>query len=128
MTDKELITLINLPEDFHNRFHNALEKQDTITALKYLAEYFKTRKSPSYFFNYNDVEQRVAEFKQSYPDQSNKIIESADEFIKTYGTDIDWLQPGIDLLGRKHTPNTVRYLARQEVAPAIALSYFLTKS
>ncbi len=126
VTDKELIALISLPKDIAGSFHNSLEKQDTITALKYLAEYFKIRKSPSYFFKYRDIEQRAAEFKNSYPDQSEKIIENAEEYIKTYGADIDWLQPGADLLGRKHTPNTVRYLARQEVAPAIALSYFLT--
>ena len=126
MTDTELIDLINLPNDFSQAFQNALDKQDTSAALEYLAEYLKTRKSPSYFFNYDDVEKRVSEFSQLYPDQSNKIVESADEFIKTYGTDIDWLQPGTDLIGRKHTPNTIRYLARQEIAPAIALSYFIT--
>ncbi|MBK7629531.1 MAG: heparinase II/III family protein [Ignavibacteriales bacterium] len=126
VTDKELITLISLPEDSTRSFHKSLQKQDTITALRYLAEYFRTRKSPSYFFNYKDIEQRAAEFKNAYPNQSDKIIENADEFIKTYGTNIDWLQPGIDLLGRIHTPNTVRYLARQEVAPTISLAYFLT--
>ena len=34
--------------------------------------------------------------------------------------------PVTDVIGRKHTANTIRYLARQEVAPAIALSYFLS--
>jgi hypothetical protein len=126
VTDKELISLVNLPEEIVQPFQNSIEKKDTITALQYLAEYFRIRKSPSYFFNYSEVERRVTEFKKSYPDQSDKIIESADEFIQTYGTNIDWLQPGTDVLGRKHTPNTVRYLARQEVASAIALSYFLS--
>ena len=81
-----------------------LINQDTSAALKYLAEYLKIRKSPSYFFNYDDVEKRVSEFSQLYPDQSNKIVESADEFIKTYGTDIEWLQPGSDLLEENTLP------------------------
>ncbi len=126
VTDKELISLINLPNKFSQPFLNALEKQDTSAALKYFAEYLKIRKSPAYFFNYSDVEKGITEFTQLYPDQYSKIVERADVFIKTYGTDIDWRQPGTDLLGRKHTPNTIRYLARQELAPTIALSYFLT--
>ncbi|MBE0572131.1 MAG: heparinase II/III family protein [Ignavibacteriaceae bacterium] len=126
VTDTELIELIGLPNDFSEHLSAALKNQDTSAALKYLAEYLKTRKSPSYFFNYDDIARRVSEFSQLYSEQSNQIVESADEFIKTYGTDIDWLQPGGDLIGRKHTPNTIRYLARQEIAPAIALSYFMT--
>jgi len=126
LNDKELISLISIPNDFTQPFLNALEKRDSSAALKYFAEYLKIRKSPAYFFDCNDVKKRVTEFTQLYPDQSRKNVESADEFIKTYGTDIDWLQPGMDLFGRKHTPNTVRYLARQEAAPAIALSYFIT--
>ncbi len=126
VTDTELIELINLSNDLKLPFLSALDKQDTSAAIKYLAEYLKTRKSPNYFLNYDDVARRVSEFSQLYSEQSNQIVESANEFIKTYGTDIDWLQPGVDLIGRKHTPNTIRYLARQEIAPAIALSYFMT--
>ena len=126
VTDKELISLINLSDDFLEPFLHALAKQDTNAALKYLSEYLKTRKSPSYFFNYSDVENIISDFAKLYPENSKKIVENADKFIKTYGTDIDWMQPGNDLIGKKHTPNTIRYLARQEVAPAIALSYFLT--
>ncbi len=126
VTDKEMISLIHLPKEFAKTFNDKLEKQDTSSALEYLAEYFRIRKYPSYFYSYTEVEKRIKEFIQLYPDQSNQIVKNADEFIKTYGTDIDWLQPGIDLFGRKHTPNTIRYLARQEAAPAIALSYFIS--
>lgn len=126
VTDKELISLINLPNEFSQPFMIALEKRDTTAALKHLADYLKNRKSLSYFFDHNNLEKRVAEFNSLYPGEAKKIIENANEFIEAYGSDIDWIQPGKDLIGRKHTPNTIRYLARQELAPAIAISYFLS--
>ncbi|MFZ2322382.1 MAG: heparinase II/III family protein [Ignavibacteriaceae bacterium] len=126
VSDSELVALIDVPTEISEVFKKALLNKDTSKALKIYAEYLHWRKSPTYFFNPEDIQKKIVEFKNIYPGYTNLIVKNADEFIITYGTDIDWKQPGKDLFGRQHTPNTIRYLARQELAPAIALTYFLS--
>ena len=125
VTDSELVGLIDVPPAISDEFQTALENKYTSNALMIFVEYLRKRNSAAYFFQPEDVQNRVTEFKNKYPDYAKLVIRNSDEFIATYGTDIIWKQPGKDWIGRQHTPNTIRYLARQELAPKIALSYFL---
>ena len=126
ITDSEFLKLLDVPSEIKYEFEETLAINDTANALKLFVNYLQKRKSPVYFFQPDEIQTKATAFKNLYPDYTEMIIENSDEFIATYGTNIIWKQPGTDLLGRKHTPNTIRYLARQEAAPSIALSYFLS--
>ncbi|MFH0991826.1 MAG: heparinase II/III family protein [bacterium] len=105
----------------------AVGLRDTAAAIRLLTNYFRTRTAPRYFFQISDIPERFSEFQQRYPVELKKIKRQADEYIRTYGSDVDWKLPGKDLLGRAHTPNTVRFLARQWQAENIALTYYLQR-
>jgi len=98
---------------------------DTSRALQAVALYFRTRSTPRYFFTTSEFQKRLEQFKTDYPKPVKKILADAQSFISTYGSDVDWKVPGKDKLGRTHTPNTVRFLARQSQAENIALMYYL---
>ncbi|MGH1364077.1 MAG: heparinase II/III family protein [Calditrichia bacterium] len=127
VTDSELFSLFDFSEDAMQQVKAVLAKRDTTAALKALNAYLLAESRPNYFFASRDIRKRAKAFKNAYPDETRAILARADEFVATYGKDVDWLQPGKDLQGRPHTPNTVRYLARQARATDFALSYFLKK-
>ena len=98
---------------------------DTSRALQAVAIYFRTRSTPRYFFTTSEFQGRLEQFKTGYPEPVKKILADAQSFISTYGSDVDWKVPGKDKVGRAHTPNTVRFLARQSQAENIAFMYYL---
>lgn len=125
VSDAELLNLLNRNNpDISNIL--LLKKDGKITEAVYqLGEYLQKRNSVAYFFNPENVVSRISDFKEKYPAYAKKVIENADKFIDTYGAHPTWMMPGKDLLGRPHTPNTVRNIARQPMAAEIALSFYL---
>ena len=117
----------NLDPDFPSlvNVRTALKASDTLRALESLMQHFRSRTSPKYFFDPGTVKERIEAFSQIYPRETHAILDGANGFKRTYGADVDWKRPGKDLTGREHTPNTIRFLARQWHAENIALSHFL---
>ena len=124
VNNKELFNLLDFTNSGLEDVKFALNSGDTLESLRLFAEYLKYRSSPNYFFNPMNVPKRVTEFRKLYPEDEKRIQKDANEFIATYSSDVDWELPGKDLLGRDHTANTIRYLARQAKAVDIALSYY----
>jgi len=124
VTNTELVALLDTSFILRDSLTQCCMRSDTTTALQLLAQYFKQRTVPTYFFSPREVEQRIEQFRQSFPEEARHIIRDADQFIMTYGSDVDWRVPGKDRQGRAHTPNTVRLLARQWQAENIALAYY----
>ena len=125
VSNQELLSLLDPNDSRFQNIRNELQQHDTIQALRLLAEYFKIRTQPKYFFQHTEFPARVKEYVSLYPEEVRYLKATTRNFLKTYGVDVDWRRPGKDLLGREHTPNTVRYLARQWHAEHIALTYFI---
>ncbi len=126
VTDAELFRLLDFTLPELQGVKTLLQQGDSSKALQSLGEYFLKRTKPRYFFQPAEAPQRVQHFATVYPEAAQDIRHRADAFIKIYGADVTWRQPGRDLLGRAHTPNTIRFLARQARAKDIALSYWLS--
>ena len=126
VTDAELFRLVDFTLPGLQNVQTLLQQGDSSKALQQLGEYFSKRTAPRYFFQPAEVPQRVKQFAAVYPAAVDDVRRRADAFIKIYGADVTWRQPGRDLLGRAHTPNTIRFLARQARAKDIALSYWLS--
>ena len=125
VSDAELIALLDHDAAGLSRVNAAFRAGDTTAALTLLADHLRARRTPRYFFSSDEVQSRVALFRRSYPQTASRAVKEADEFIRTYGADVDWRVPGRDRGGRPHTPNTVRLLARQWQAENLALAYYL---
>ena len=125
LTDAEFFNLFD-PNNLNNeKIFIALEMGDTLLAKKETVKYFKNRSAPNYFFDTKSVKDLVNTFIHFYPGEKSEITNTADEYINTYGKDVNWKLPSRDLFGRKQTPNSIRFLARQAIAFDIALSYYL---
>ena len=125
MTDAEFFNLFD-PNNLNNeKIFIALEMGDTLFAKKETIHYFKQRSAPKYFFDAKSVTDLLNTFIKNYPTEKSRITNSADEYINTYGKDVNWKLPSRDLLGRKQTPNSIRFLARQAIAFEISLSYYI---
>ncbi len=125
LSDAEFLRVLDLERKEFAGARMRLSEGDTAHALQELAAYFRTRTSPRYFFSTVEFQKRLEQFMISYPEAARKTAADAHAFMQTYDSDIDWKVPGKDRLGRAHTPNTVRYLARQWQAENIALAYYL---
>ncbi len=125
VTNAELFRLLDVGSPGLEGIDRVLATGDTTGALHVLARVLRERPQPRYFFIPADVRSRVARFREEYPAVAARVIAQADDFIRVYGADVDWRVPGADRLGRPHTPNTVRLLARQWQAENIALAYYL---
>lgn len=125
ITDEELIKAfdLNLPE--FKKVKESFEKGDIKNSVIELASYIKNRNNPKYFFDARNVKERVKKYTELYPSAKKDNINNADEFIRIFGPDVDWKIPGKDKLGRNHTANTIRNLARQSKAIDIAVSYYI---
>ncbi|MEX0737307.1 MAG: heparinase II/III family protein [Bacteroidota bacterium] len=127
VTNQEFFSLLDLHAPQFQRIRSQLLKADSTQALSLLADYFKNRTQPRFFFRQTEFAARLKEFISLYPDEVRYLKLATEHFQKTYGADVDWRQPGKDLLGREHTPNTVRFLARQWHAEHITLTYFIER-
>lgn len=125
VTDDELFSLLDLEQVDNQHVREALQEQDTIRALEELANYFQNRSNVNYFFGHTEIVERIDKFASLYPEETEKIQNSADKFIQTFGPNVDWQIPGSDLQGRAHTPNTIRELSRQREANDIVITGFL---
>lgn len=98
-----------------------LTTADTAMALQAVAGYFMRRSEPRYFFASDEVPGRLQTFVETFPAETREMQRQVDDFVQTYGRDVEWQTPGHDLLGRPHTANTIRFLARQALAVPTAL-------
>ncbi len=126
LTDSEFFDLIDYDYFKNEKIQLALEKKDTLLAKKEIIKYFNTRTTSKYFFNAKSIKESVKDFVNRYPLEKNEILARSDEYINTYGSDVNWILPSKDLIGRQQNPNTIRFLARQSIAWDIAMSYHLT--
>ncbi len=126
VSNAELFALLDFSAPGLAAVQTALQHHDTTLALQKLGAYFLKRTKPTYFFDPQRVTERVSAFAKTYPEAARQVCQRADAFMKIYGADVIWKQPGTDQLGRAHTPNTIRFLARQARARDIALSYWLS--
>ena len=115
VTDDELLDLIDKAT------------KDLITvngknSIENLADYFKSRKSPNYFFNSQNVISQLDVYLNAYPEEKTRINEKVEEDQAAYGTNIDWLLPSVDLHNRSLTPNSIRHIARFPNAYEYSLS------
>lgn len=124
LTDTELLAQFTGAQSVGARACDFLRKGDTVSARKTLSEYFGSRTSPRFFFEKNEVKARSREYARLFPGDIRDAKKRTDDFIKTYGADVDWMIPGRDLRGRPHTPNTIRGLARQREAFNLAVRFF----
>ena len=62
-----------------------------------------------------------------YPNEKNRIVSKVSEFQTSYGNDIDWLLPSVDLHKRALTPNSIRYNARFPLAYEYSMNSLINK-
>jgi hypothetical protein len=103
-------------------FHSA----DTARASQQFLKHLRHRTEPRYFFDPASVPARARQYAERYPDDASFLKNKAESFQSTYGADVDWRVPGKDRLGRPHTPNTVRSLARHLYAENFAILFYLS--
>lgn len=123
LSTSEFLSLLDTTYRFSSNLSPALKTQDTAAIIQELMTHFVHRTSPRYFFEPGDAPRRAREFKSLYPDTTAAMKNDADAFIMRYGADVDWVLSGKDKTGKAHTPNVVRFLARQRYAESIALQY-----
>lgn len=119
VTDSELISYLDSSFAPHNT-----STQEII--LRYIS-HLQTRTTPRYYFGLSEMTERINYFVSKYPDTVRAMERDAAEFIERFGFDVDWNGNGHDRKGVRHTPNTVRALARQRYAESIVLQYFFRK-
>jgi hypothetical protein len=127
LSDAELLQNINLDLEGLKSVRSYFERGDTLNSIIKLAEYFRRRKKPRYFFLQDELVRRVKEFAHKYPNTVKEIENRVDSFVYKYGYDVDWFTGGKDKTGKIHTPAVVRYLARQWEAMDIGLLYHFAK-
>jgi hypothetical protein len=125
LSDADFLRALDLERKEFAGARRLLSEGDTAHALQEVAAYFRNRTAPRYFFSTVEFQKRLEQFSAGYPGAAISIVEDAYAFMRTYGSDVDWKVPGKDRLGRAHTPNTIRFLARQWQAEDIALAYYL---
>ena len=124
MSDVELTAEVRDSQSVYASASDFLKQGDAASARRKLAEYFASRKIPKFFFAAGEVKERIREYTHLFPNEVKKERKRGEAFVKTYGADVDWLMPGRDLRGKAHTPNTVRYIARQWEAFNLAVQFF----
>lgn len=124
LSDAELLAQLRAPADLVSSASALIARGDAVTARARLAAYFSARTTPRFFFTRDEVTDRVREYVRLFPKDVEESRRRGNAFISTYGADVDWMMPGKDLRGRAHTPNTVRYLARQWEAVNLALRFY----
>jgi hypothetical protein len=125
VTDRELFALLDPSHAALAPVRHALSVHDTTRALQQLAAYFRQRTAPRYFFTPAEVAARAHAYARLYPEQVAEARSNVQRFRAQYGADVDWMMPGKDREGAAHTPNTIRWLARQWEAESIALLHRL---
>src|ERR1035437_7888658 len=125
VTDEELLGLLNYSNKELSNMEADFRKQDYQKALFNLSTYFRNRTSPKYFFDCKTVSGEIEEFKKSYPEEVTKIKKQADEFLDSYGIDLQWSLPSTDKHGRSYTPNTIRQLSRFAQSYDLAMLYYV---
>jgi len=126
VTNAELLGLMDPSLPICDSVQAWIAQSDTAEALRRFVDHLARRARPRYFFQPSDVPHRIEQLRKDHPSAVQRTIRDADTFIATYGHDVDWRVPGKDKLGKAHTPNTVRLLARQWQAEHIALAYYLS--
>ncbi|HCA78918.1 MAG TPA: hypothetical protein DEP53_04210 [Bacteroidetes bacterium] len=124
MSDVELLAQLSGVQRPEGDVSDVVKKGDSASARRRLADYFSSRKTPRFFFSKDEVKERAREYARLFPKDIVDAQKRAGDFVKAYGADVDWMMPGKDLRGRAHTPNTVRYLARQWEAVNLAIQFY----
>ena len=125
ITTGELFNLLELSSPQMKPITDALHAYDTTRALHLFVQHIRTRTAPRYFFDPATVPSRARTYAQQFPDDDSYAEETVDDFMKKYGTNVDWRVPGKDLEGTPHTPNTVRFLARQLYGENFGSLYYI---
>lgn len=129
ITNEELINLLDSSIPPLHKIISGLQDKGIENIVEQLAEYFRTRRNVKYFFEHSSVKSSFEELIKDYPDKVSSIVNKANNFINNYGVAITWKLPGFDKLGRKLTPNTIRYLSRFPTAyEEVAKSYLENKN
>lgn len=121
LTKQELFQYLDLSIPALAPISASLASGDTSGALTRYLRHLKTRTNPKYFVRSADMHQRVVSYAERHQEDLKYCDEATANYMKTYGTDADWRVPGRDLRGTPHTPNTVRFLARQLYAENFAV-------
>ena len=124
LSDGELLRQLRSPKAIVSSAAALMSKGDTTAARALLISHFMERATPHFFFAAKDVKDRIREYARLFPKDIEGSNRRGNAFMSTYGADVDWMTPGKDLRGKAHTPNTVRYLARQWEAVNFALRFF----
>lgn len=121
LTKQELLQHLDLSIPALAPVSVSIASGDTGGALTHYLRHLKTRTNPKYFVRSADIPRRVERYAERYQEDLKYCEEATASYMKTYGTNVDWRVPGKDQRGTPHTPNTVRFLARQLYAENFAV-------
>ncbi len=117
----ELLQLLDPTDPSLGQIHSRLTSGDTSAAASLFLDHLRSRPFPVYFFRPSEMTERVRAYAAEYPEDLDYAQRTARRYVEQYGSDVDWKVPGADLRGEAHTPNTVRFLARQLYAENFAV-------
>lgn len=89
-----------------------------------LASYFREKFAERYFYDWKDVDQRLSNYENLYPDVQKSHKERAEDHISKFNANTTWKLPFNYINGNPVNAYALRHLARQHKMVDIALMYF----
>ena len=127
------VSAFSLPSD-RALLQAVLPVNDTLRAIRRLPEqqalprlmnYLKQKARKRFYFDWQNVRQRVRQYVQSFPQAGKLHVKRAAELMQTFPADVPWQRPLRDLTGKNVSAYAFRHLIRQSKMPDVALTYYL---
>ncbi|MBT8190211.1 MAG: heparinase II/III family protein, partial [Bacteroidia bacterium] len=101
---------------------NQINETGVLTSVQ-LAEYFKSRFSERFFYDHNNVDNRISRYNELYGNQ-DRHKSRAEDHLGKYLADTPWKLPFNYQNGKEVNAYALRHLARQHKMVDIILHYF----
>ncbi|MFC5625373.1 heparinase II/III family protein [Algoriphagus winogradskyi] len=95
-------------------------------AIKQLASYFKVKAAERFFFNWQNVPQRMTEYNEMYPSAAKSHLKDAQDHTSDFSASTSWRLPFVNKAGKQMDAYAIRHLFRQHKAGDLAFSFFLS--
>ncbi|SDX93551.1 Heparinase II/III-like protein [Lutibacter oricola] len=120
---KKVIDISQLSTYLKKEVQQELSKSEDISNAK-LADYFRTKFSERYFFDWHNFEQRFTEYQKLYPTSAAYHKERGLDHTQKFAGKTNWVLPFNYLNGKPVNAYALRHLARQHKTVDLAFDYF----
>ena len=125
ISNDKLISMLDTSNESMGKIVNIYKEGDKREAIEKLANYFKNKMASSYFFNWENIDERFKYYTEIYHDRINGHQRRKTEHLSLFSADTKWILPMIGLNGEEINAYKLRHLARSHKMIDIGFCYYI---